>query len=222
MSNPVFLAAVLVQYFCLLFSLCVHEAAHAAMADRCGDPSARLMGRATLNPLAHIDILGTVIMPLIMMFSQIPFLFGWAKPVPYNPRNLRNLRRDSLLIAIAGPGSNLLIAALFVLLARISSLLMTTDAASSMLSPSVLYTLVFLRLIFGGMITINLVLAFFNFIPVPPLDGHHILEYFLPPKGQQMLESIGPYGIFIAIILARPLFRALNPVLDGVMNLAGL
>lgn len=92
--NPEALTLGIVQYVCLLFSLSMHEAAHAITADRCGDPSARLLGRATLNPIAHIDPVGTVIMPILMMISGIPYLFGWAKPVPMNPANLRNIRRD--------------------------------------------------------------------------------------------------------------------------------
>ena len=98
----------------------VHEAAHAVVADRCGDPSARLLGRATLNPFAHIDPIGTVVMPLLMvLYPGVPFLIGWAKPVPYNPRNLKDIRRDPLLIALAGPVSNLLLAFASALLLKL-------------------------------------------------------------------------------------------------------
>ena len=105
--SPAALAQMLASYLVLLFSLSFHEAAHALMANRCGDPTARLLGRATLNPLAHIDPIGTVVMPMLMMLSNVPFLIGWAKPVPVNPRNFHNMRRDNALVAAAGPGSNL-------------------------------------------------------------------------------------------------------------------
>ena len=106
----------LIQYPCLLFALCFHESAHAWTADKCGDPSARLLGRVTMNPVKHADPIGTVAMPLIMMVFGVPFLFGWAKPVPFNPVNLRNIRRDPVLIAMAGPASNVLLAVVTVLM----------------------------------------------------------------------------------------------------------
>lgn len=195
---------IVVPYLCLLFSLCVHEAAHAAMANRCGDPSARLMGRMTLNPVAHIDPIGTVVMPLIMMVSGFPYLFGWAKPVPFNPRNLRNIRRDPVAIAMAGPASNLGLALVFVFLFRILLV------SQGILSPEVANMLAAFVI---QMIMTNLLLMLFNLIPVPPLDGHYVLHYFLPPAGQRMLEQIGPFGIIIAIIVARPVLNIGMPIL---------
>ncbi len=189
------LGDLLIQYLCLLFSLCVHEAAHALMANRCGDPSARLMGRATLNPLAHIDMLGTVILPLVAMTTRFPFLFGWAKPVPFNPRNLKNIRRDPALIAAAGPLANLALAITFAVLMRlvvvVSGLVPNADVSSA------------LFMITMSMVLTNLALMLFNLIPVPPLDGGHVLHAVLPPEGQRILESIGPFGIIIAIVVAR-------------------
>ncbi len=206
------LPMMIVGYVCFLFSLSIHEAAHAAMADRCGDPSARLLGRATLNPLAHIDPIGTVLMPLLMMFSHLPFLFGWAKPVPFNPRNLHDIRRDPVFIAIAGPVSNLLLAFLFVFISRILIVTIGTIELPFLLGFFLYY-----------MIVINLVLAVFNIIPVPPLDGHHVLYYFLPPSGQQILERIGPFGIIIAIFAAKPVFKiAFSVFIDPVLSFAGL
>ena len=188
------IGSVIVQYICLLFSLCVHEAAHALMADRCGDPSARLMGRATLNPLPHIDPMGTVILPLFMMFTGIPFLFGWAKPVPFNPRNLRNMRRDPALIALAGPMANLAMMVLFAIILRIVVVTMglTPDADGL----NAVFMVVF------SMVMINMALMAFNLIPIPPLDGGHLLYPFLPAAGQRLIEQIGPFGIFIAIFVA--------------------
>ncbi len=206
------LATYVIYYFCFLFALSVHEAAHGAMADRCGDPSARMLGRVTLNPLAHIDPIGTVLLPILLALSRAGFVFGWAKPVPYNPRNLRNLRRDPMLIALAGPGSNLLIAAVFVLFSRI--LVTLVDAGMMPVPPD------FFFLFLLSMITINMVLAVFNIIPVPPLDGHHVLMYFLPYSGQRVLERIGPFGILIAVVAARPLFRLMAPVFEAVRAFA--
>lgn len=183
----------LMKYACLLFSLCVHEASHAAMADRCGDPSARLLGRMTLNPLKHADILGTVILPVIMMITGFHYLFGWAKPVPFNPRNLHNIRRDPVLIALAGPGANFAIIMLGALVLRVLAVLL--GAAPDM------DALEILLLILTNLVIINVLLMLFNLIPVPPLDGHYVLGYVLGPSGQRALEQIGPFGILIALVL---------------------
>lgn len=201
--HSVNLGEVAIQYVCLLFSLCVHEAAHAFMADRCGDPSARFLGRATLNPLAHIDPMGTVIMPLLMMVSGIPFLFGWAKPVPYNPRNLRNQRRDPVLIALAGPLANFCMMITFAIILRI--VVVTMGIAPNAEAVQGVFMLVI------SMVMVNMALMMFNLIPVPPLDGSAILYPMLSSNGQRMLESIGPFGIIIAMVAA-------NHILPGPMH----
>ena len=196
-------------YLSLLFSLCVHEAAHAAMGTWCGDDTARLQGRLTLNPLAHIDLLGTVILPGFLILSGSGFLFGWAKPVPFNPSRLNNIRRDPVLIAIAGPASNLLLAFLFISVTRLLSI---TIGLGSL--PSGLLEFLFMTIL------LNFILVVFNLIPVPPLDGHYVLDYFLPPGGQRILRQIGPFGIIIAIIVARPLFGVVVPVLREFIYVA--
>jgi len=198
------LGEVAIQYVCLLFSLSVHEAAHAFMADRRGDPSARFLGRATLNPLAHIDPIGTVIMPLLMMVTGVPFLFGWAKPVPYNPRNLRNMRKDPALIALAGPAANFTMMIVFAVIMRVVVIGMDIPPTHEALQNPV-FMLVF------SMAMINMALMAFNLIPVPPLDGGGIIAPFLSANGQRILESIGPFGIIIAIIAA-------NKILPGPMH----
>jgi Zn-dependent protease len=202
-----------IEYLCLLFSLCVHEACHALMANRCGDPSARLMGRATLNPLAHIDPIGTVVMPLFMMVSGIPFLFGWAKPVPFNPRNLRNLRWDPAFIAAAGPVANLLLAVTSAIVLRV---IVTVSGIEP--DAGVFRALLMVALLMMGT---NLALALFNLIPVPPLDGGHILYPLLPPNGQRILEQIGPFGILIAVFIGGRLISGpLQFLNDALVHLA--
>lgn len=198
-SDP---AGIIILFSVLLFSLCVHEAAHAAMAYYCGDDTAKLQGRLTLNPLAHIDLLGTVILPLVML-TLTGFMFGWAKPVPFNPAKLNNVRRDPVLIAMAGPASNVMLAVIFVLIGRFYFFL--AGGASEV--PTLVFTF-FLYMVF-----LNIILMLFNLIPVPPLDGHHVLNYFLPPGGQRAMQRMGPFGIIIAILLAQPLFRYVLPPL---------
>lgn len=214
-STDILIQIALIQYPCLLFSLCFHEAAHAWMSNRCGDPSARLLGRLTLNPVKHADPIGTVAMPLIMMVFGVPFLFGWAKPVPFNPVNLNNIRRDPVLIAMAGPASNVLLTLITVVLIR--SLLLLADAGA--LPADVMVQALKFFLTFA---MINLVLALFNMIPVPPLDGHYLLNYFLPPSGQQVMQQIGPMGILIAILVANTVLPiVLWPLYDLVVSAAG-
>lgn len=203
--EPEYIAAFVMQYFCLVFSLSVHEASHAFVAERCGDPTARLLGRVTLNPVTHVDPIGTVLMPMLMFFTQIPYLFGWARPVPYNPRNLQNFRRDPVLIALAGPASNLLIAIVTIVLMRIGFLAVGIEKMAEL----------YLLQIGLMMIFINLLLMLFNMIPVPPLDGSALLGYLLPESGKHMLESIGPFGILIVIFfLSRFIYGPLNFLFD--------
>jgi len=214
--DPEAIRGLLIQYPCLLFALCFHEAAHAWTADRCGDPSARLLGRVTMNPVKHADPIGTVVMPIIMMLFGTQFLFGWAKPVPFNPVNLKNMRRDPVLIALAGPASNILLTLITVVLIR--SLLFLGESG---LISAAIFAQAFEFLAFFAMI--NLVLAIFNMIPVPPLDGHYLLNYFLPPSGQQMMQQIGPMGILIAILVAQPVLGfVFPPLFNAVLRASGL
>ncbi len=200
---------IVLQYICLLFSLSVHEAAHAAMANYWGDPTARLMGRMTLNPIKHIDVMGTVILPLFAMFSGFP-LFGWAKPVPFNPRNLVDQRRAPVLIALAGPGSNLLmiLGAAIVLRALAASLNVLPESPALLMF---IQTFFFLALI-------NAILMLFNLIPLPPLDGHHVLEFFLSPEAKEKFRRIGPFSIIILFVLVFR-FRILTVPLNITLNI---
>ncbi len=196
------IANVLIQFAVLLFSLSLHEASHAWTADRLGDYTARYLGRVTLNPLAHIDPIGTILFPILQMITNLP-LIGWAKPVPVNSTHLKNPQRDQIWISLAGPASNLLAAATcFVVLVvlkvssgRAGELLLSMIRTfqiphdKSLLAP--LVGMVFFSLI------INMALALFNFIPVPPLDGHWMLYAILPYNAARVLEKAGSYGFIL-------------------------
>ncbi|MGE0643088.1 MAG: site-2 protease family protein [Nitrospira sp.] len=188
----------------LLFAMVLHEYAHGWVAAKCGDSTAKLQGRLTINPLAHIDPLGTVILP-VMCLLMGSFLFGWAKPVPVDPRNMRQPRRDMALVAAAGPGMNLLLAVagallLAVLLTIEPSLSLRgseeADAASSTLATMVFRPLAVMALY---SVMINVFLALFNLLPIPPLDGGRILTAMLPPKPAIALARLEPYGMLILV-----------------------
>ena len=200
------------DFVVLLFSLSVHECAHAWMADRCGDDTARLMGRITLNPIAHIDPIGTVGMPLFMMISGVDFLFGWAKPVPVNPRRFNNYRRDDILVSLAGIASNLIMALFAAMALRI---IFAIDPAS--FPAPILKALVFLM-------QINVVLAAFNLIPIPPLDGSHVLFHYLPPDMASKFRLLEQYGFILLILLLMSgvPWLVIKPLLILFMRIAGL
>ena len=168
----------------LLISLTIHEAAHAWTADRLGDPTARRLGRVSLNPLVHIDWIGTVLLPIIAAVSNLP-LIGWAKPVPVSVGNLRHPRRDFMLVAAAGPISNLLQAIAWALVLRLMVAAPDGDAAY------------FLQ----RAVIINLLLMFFNLIPIPPLDGGNVLLGLLPPQLARHYSQLRQYGFLILYAL---------------------
>jgi Zn-dependent protease len=182
---------IVVQFAVVLFAISVHESAHAWVADKCGDPTARLMGRVTLNPLAHIDLIGTIIFPILLAIIGAP-VFGWAKPVMVNPHNLRNRRRDGMLVSAAGPISNILVALGVILLLGIFSypIMQSTGNSIALLIKIATYLLM-----------INIFLAVFNLIPIPPLDGSGILEGMLKGEALVLFEKIKPYGFFILILI---------------------
>jgi Zn-dependent protease len=170
----------------LLMSLTIHEAAHAWTADRFGDPTARALGRVSLNPLVHVDWIGTVVLPIVAMLSGL-LLIGWAKPVPVNPRNLRHPRRDFMWIAAAGPISNLLQA--------IAGAAITRGVLAAGLGGPVLLT------VLTTYVWTNLALAFFNLIPVPPLDGGNVVLGLLPPRLAAGYAQLRNYGFLILYAL---------------------
>ncbi|MBA7597634.1 hypothetical protein ES703_04639 [subsurface metagenome] len=167
----------------ILIGLTFHEFAHAWMANRLGDPTAKMMGRLTLNPLKHLNLIGTL--------ALIFFRFGWAKPVPINPDNFRDRRKGTLLVSIAGPGANLLLALLLAALFRLFGLI------SLQTSPVIAY----IQGILGLAVFYNLILAFFNIIPIPPLDGSQILFSLLPLRYTNALLWLRRYGFIILLVL---------------------
>lgn len=184
-----------VQYVILLLSISVHEAAHAWTSNRFGDPTAKDLGRVSLNPIAHIDIFGTVIFPMLQIFYGIPVI-GWAKPVPVNPLNLKDPRKDDLWISLAGPASNILLGMSFFMVAF---LLLKTGILWPYAQTNSATRLIFSFLAYG--ILINFLLAAFNFIPIPPLDGGGILMGILPERAASQIEKIAPYGFLILLAL---------------------
>jgi Zn-dependent protease len=173
----------------LLFAITVHEVAHGWMAKRLGDPTAQRLGRLTLNPLKHIDPMGTVVVPLIMLFAT-GFVFGWAKPVPVTYENLRHPKRDMAIVAIAGPGSNLLMAVLWAFVAKIATLLPGGEVTQ-------VSEFIFNMGVLG--VSINIVLMLLNLIPLPPLDGGRVAVGLLPGPLAWKFSRIEPYGFFIII-----------------------
>jgi Zn-dependent protease len=174
----------------LLISLTIHEAAHAWTADRLGDPTARALGRVSLNPLVHIDPIGTVLLPIVAALSNLP-LIGWAKPVPVSMRNLRQPRRDFMLVAASGPISNLLQAVVAAILLR---------AVVGMADPPNLYASPLVTVPYLA-VEINLLLAFFNLIPVPPLDGGNVMLGLLPPRAAVHYSQLRRYGFIVLYAL---------------------
>jgi Zn-dependent protease len=177
----------------LLFSVVIHECAHAIAAERAGDPTARMMGRITLNPLPHIDPIGSILVPALLIMTNSSFFFAWARPVPVNPYNFRNPRKDDIAVSFAGPLSNLVLALAFAML--LLAVILFVPAARE---PSFFRSSYFLLFNYG--ILINLILAFFNLIPIPPLDGSHILRNLLPPEAARKYDRIQPYGFIILLV----------------------
>ena len=191
------LTSSLIGFAIVIVALTIHEAAHAWTADRLGDPTARMLGRVSLNPLVHIDPIGTVLLPLVAMVSGLPII-GWAKPVPVNISRLRHHRRDFMIVAAAGPISNFLQA---VIIAGIYRLFYDPTAVD--LFPAVLKL---------GVQT-NLLLAFFNLIPIPPLDGGNVLAGLVPESAARVIDQVRQFGFIAlyALMLSGLLFNLVMP-----------
>ncbi|MDF1837167.1 MAG: site-2 protease family protein [Planctomycetota bacterium] len=179
---------ILVVLTFLVLSLAIHEAAHAFVARMCGDDTAEREGRLTLNPIDHIDPFMTVLLPLVLFLSSNgSFVFGGAKPVPVNPHRLRNPSRDMMFVALAGPISNLVLSVIFMIIYKVSGFYVGYSADTLLM-----------KALYGG-VTLNIFLALFNMIPIPPLDGSRVVMHFLPHSKKQGYAQMERFGIFIIL-----------------------
>src|SRR5262245_46409164 len=209
MLNP---GKILIWFAIFLLSLTVHECAHAFAAEKSGDPTGRYLGRITLNPIPHIDILGTVIFPLIAFTSGTMLMFGWAKPVPFNPMNLRDRRWGEIFIALAGPFSNILLVILFMIIGK----LVLPD--TRILEYAAYYDTDPVAMVLATGIQLNVVLAVFNLIPIPPLDGHHVLRNLLPDSLAEAYAQI-PDMVGFAVLLMLMYFGVTWMFIGPVLSL---
>jgi Zn-dependent protease len=201
------------QIIAFLFAISVHESAHAWMANLRGDPTARMLGRVTLNPIKHIDPVGTVLLPAVAAFSHLGII-GWAKPTPVNPRNFKNPVLDDILTSVVGPISNFVVAigATMVLLALKLTSAGGHNIVDALTGVSRLHTdsaLVPLCVLAYAFLEINVLLGVFNLIPVPPLDGSHVLRHFLPDAARRVYDMVGMIGIMLLFFIAPRLLNAL-------------
>jgi len=209
------------EFILLLFSLSVHESAHAWTASRLGDQTARMLGRVSLNPIDHIDPIGTLLLPALMIFGPLfgfnffgGFLFGWAKPVPIISRNFRNFKRDDMLVSLAGPASNLLLAVIAFL--GLAAVFFSESHLPQGASPST--TQQSLEMLCNLAMLLNLTLCIFNLLPIPPLDGSHVIRNILPYGAVRVFDSIsGPLSYILLIFVGR---FVLGIVMTPILRLA--
>lgn len=205
----------------ILIAIVLHEISHGYVANKLGDPTAKNMGRLTLNPIAHIDIFGTVLMPImIFILTSGQFVFGYAKPVPINPYNFKNPKRDMAISAAAGPATNIALAILSIILLRyiiapVASF-MPGDVAAMLFKP--------LEMMLQASILINVILATFNMMPIPPLDGGRVLMGLLPHRYSEALGKIEPYGMIIILVLlitgiARYFISPIISIIMGILEM---
>lgn len=190
----------------LVFAVTVHEVAHGYVADLLGDKTARILGRLTLNPVKHIDPIGTIILPAVLLLLNAGIILGWAKPVPINPYNFRHYRRDSALVALAGPLANLSMALVWASIAKISAILLNNG----------LFGIQAVYLMGMAGININIMLMVLNLLPIPPLDGSRIVASLLPPRFARSFGNISPFGFIILIFLLY--FGLINLVASPIIS----
>lgn len=200
--------SLIISFVPFMLAITVHEVAHGYVAYRKGDYTAKLMGRITMNPIRHVDPIGTILFPLMLAFSRSPVIFGWAKPVPVNAFNFKNPRKDMVLVSMAGPLSNILLAMAFALVFKILLLIF---------GPTVLFNSQFLAPLAGMLVVglkISIYLGVFNLLPIHPLDGSHILEGLLPADKARVYSRMDRYGgiILIALLFTGILQIIIRPV----------
>lgn len=192
-------AFIVFQLLALIFSVMIHEISHGFVAEKLGDPTARMAGRLTLNPIKHIDPFGSILLPFLLVFSGSPVVLGWAKPVPYNPLNLtKDMKYGPLKVALAGPASNVIILLVLGLIARFGAGILSDNAIALM----------------GLIAYLNIFLAIFNLVPIPPLDGSKILPHILPKTSTMDVERVGFFGI----ILVFAFIYLFSGVLGGIAD----
>lgn len=196
-------------------AIVLHEFSHGYIAFRLGDPTAKMQGRLTLNPLAHIDPIGTILVPIVLVILRSPFLFGWAKPVPINPNHFRNPYKGMFYVAIAGPLMNIALALGASAIGRLAILITPLSLLYGRgFSAYVVQTIFYLL---GFFVIINIILAVFNMLPVPPLDGSRVLTYFLPPEGKRVMMQLERYGFLIVLaLLYLGALRGLIGLISGI------
>ncbi len=189
----------------VLFAITLHEVAHGWMANALGDKTAKMLGRLSLNPIKHIDPIGTIAVPIAMVALQTGFVFGWAKPVPVSTRNFKSPRKDMAIVAAAGPISNLIMAVFWVLIFKLGTSVISDPAIAKGIMD-----------MGRAGILINLILFIFNLFPIPPLDGSKVLSGFLPPALSNLMDKIEPYGLFI--VLGLVYFGVLNTIMTPMLS----
>ena len=228
MGKDIDVGFLIIWFVVFLFSLSFHEASHAWTSEKFGDDTGRHQGRITLNPIAHIDPIGTIVIPLFMMFTSVPLL-GWAKPVQTNPLLWRDKRKANISVSAAGPISNLILVVIAFTIMKVlivaGTLTLNPDYRTwyDVIGPSAGQPAYVqpLALFLGVMLILNLALGIFNLIPIPPLDGSHVLEELLPPPMAQAYEQIRPYGflLLIGLLYLRVLSFIFDPVAAFVLRL---